>query len=141
MWSPSSGDGHVHVPVAAARRAVLAAHVLREHAPRLDAADDVDAHVAVERRADVVRAHRRRDADGGALVSAARVEGARDLPLLVEDVAALLDATRDEHAAVDREEVLAVEPDLLHLLERAHGLGFTYGHAVVSRVRWVGGPL
>ena len=31
-----------------------AAHVLREDPPRLDAARDVDAHVAVERRADVV---------------------------------------------------------------------------------------
>ena len=30
---------------------------------------------------------------------------------------------------VHREEVLAVEAGLLHLLERADGLGFTYGHA------------
>jgi hypothetical protein len=36
------------------RRAVAAAHVLREDPPRLDAAHDVDAHVAVQRRADVV---------------------------------------------------------------------------------------
>ena len=55
--------GHVHVAVAAVRRPVGAAHVLREDPPRLDAARDVDAHVAVQRRADVVGAHRRRDAD------------------------------------------------------------------------------
>ena len=70
--------GHVDVAVAPAGRAVLAAHVLREDPPRLDAARDVDAHVALERRADVVRAHRRRDADGGRLVAAARVERARE---------------------------------------------------------------
>ena len=91
------------------RRAVDAAHVLREHAPRLDAARDVDAHVAVERRPDVVRAHGGRDADGRGLVPAARVEASGDLPLLVEDVAALLDRAREQHVAVDAEEVLAVE--------------------------------
>ena len=73
------------------------------------------------------------DADGGAFVSAARVERARDLPLLVEDVPALLDAARDEHVPVDGEQVLAVEPGLLHFLERAYGLCFTYGHKGVSR--------
>ncbi len=78
-------------------------------------------------------AHRGRDADGRGLVPAAGVEGARDLPLLVEDVAALLDPARDQHVAVDAEEVLAVEACLLHLLERAHGLGFTYGHTAISR--------
>ena len=78
---------HVDVAVPASRGPVLPTHVLREDPPRLDAARDVDAHVAMERRADVVRAHRRGDADGRALVPAARVERARDLPLLVEDVA------------------------------------------------------
>ena len=70
--------------------------------------------------------------DRRALVSSPGVERAGDLPLLVEDVAALLDAARDQHVAVDPEEVLAVEPCVLHLLERAHGLGFTYGHAAIS---------
>ncbi len=126
-------DGHVHVPVAAARGAVLAAHVLREDPPGLDSACDVHAHVAVEGCPDVVRPHRRRDADGRRLVAAPGVEGAGDLPLLVEDVTALLDPPRGEHVAVDREEILAVEAGVLHLLERAHGLGFTNGHAVVSR--------
>ena len=100
-------------------------------APRLDAAHDVNAHVAVERRSDVVRPHRRRDAHRRALVPAARVERAGDLPLLVEDVAALLDPARDEHVAVDPEEVLPVEPGVLDLLQRAHRLGFTYRHAAI----------
>ena len=68
------------------------------------------------------------DADRGGLVPAARVERARDLALLVEDVPALLDPARDQHVAVDAEQVLAVEARLLHLLQRAYGLGFTYGH-------------
>ena len=79
------------LPSRPARRPVDAAHVLGEDPPGLDAARDVDAHVAVERRADVVGAHRGRDADGGGLVAAAGVEATRDLPLLVEDVPALLD--------------------------------------------------
>ena len=88
---PEVHVGHVDVPVLARGRAARAPHVLREDPPRLDAAGDVDAHVAVERRADVVGAHRHRDADGGCLVPAAGVERAGDLALLVEDVAALLD--------------------------------------------------
>ena len=100
-----------------------AAHVLGEDPPRLDAARDVHAHVAVERRADVVGAHRRRDADGGGLVAAARVERAGDLALPVEDVPALLDPARDQHVAVDAEQVLAVEAGLLDLLQRADRLG------------------
>ena len=115
--------GHVDVAVPALRRPVHATHVLGEDAPRLDAARDVDAHVAVERRADVLGAHRRRDADGGTLVAAARVERARDLPLPVEDVPAFLDPARDEQVAVDLEQVLTVEAPLLHLLQRAAWLG------------------
>ena len=115
--------GHVDVAVLAARRPVGAAHVLREDAPRLDAARDVDAHVAVERRADVVGAHRRRDSDRRCLVAAPGVERARDLALAVEDVPALLDAAGDQHVAVDLEQVLAVEAPLLDLLKRAAGLG------------------
>jgi hypothetical protein len=92
----------------------------------------VDSHVAVERRADVVRAHRGADADGCGLVPASRVERPGDLPLLVEDVPPLLDPAGDEHLAVDREQVLAVEACLLHLLERAQRLGFAYGHAAHS---------
>ena len=105
------------------RRPVGAAHVLGEDPPRLDAAGDVDAHVAVERRADVVRAHRRGDADRGGLVAAAGVERAGDLALPVEDVPALLDRARDQHVAVDAEQVLAVEARLPDLAQRADGLG------------------
>src|SRR5205823_14713045 len=102
-----------------------AAHVLCEDPPGLDAARDVDAHVAVERGADVLVVHRGRDADRSRLVAASRVEGAGDLALLVEDVAALLDSARDQHVPVDAEEVLAVETCLLDLLQRAYGLCFT----------------
>src|SRR4029078_680128 len=83
--------------------------------------------------ADVVRAHRRRDPYRRGLVASPGVERAGDLALLVEDVAALLEDPRDEHVAVDPEEVLAVQPCVLHLLERAHGLGFTYGHTAISQ--------
>ncbi len=114
---PELRVGHVDVAVAPVRRAVLATHVLGEDPPRLDAAGDVDAHVAVQRRADVVRAHRRRDADRGGFVAATGVERAGDLALAVEDVAALLDPARDEHVAVDAEQVLAVEASLAHLVE------------------------
>src|SRR5205814_698765 len=96
----------------------------------LDAAGDVDAHVAVERRADVVRPHRGRDAHRRGLVPASGVERAGDLALPVEDVAALLDPARDQHVAVDAEEVLAVEARLLDLRDRADGLGLSrYRHA------------
>ena len=121
---PELRVGHVHVAVAAARRAVLAAHVLGEDPPGLDTARDVDAHVAVERRPDVFSSHRRGDADGGCLVAAAGVEGAGDLPLFVEDVPALLDPAREQHVAVDPEEVLAVETRLADLVQGGDGLGF-----------------
>ena len=126
---PRLGVAEVDVAVAPPRRAVRAAHVLGEDAPGLDPARDVHADVALQRRADVVRAHRGRDTDRGCLVAAARVERARDLALLVEDVAALLDRAGDQHVAVDAEEVLAVEAGVLHLLERADGLRFPDCHS------------
>jgi hypothetical protein len=86
---------------------------------------DVHAHVAVQGRADVVGAHRGRYADRCRLVAAAGVEGARDLALAVEDVAALLDSSRDQHRPVDAEEVLAVETRLLDLVQRADRLRFS----------------
>jgi len=102
---------------------------LGEDAPRLDAAGDVDAHVAVERRADVVRPHRGRDAHRGALVAASGVERAGNLPLAVEDVPALLDAARDEEVAVDLQQVFSVESRFLHLTQRADRLGLSHRHA------------
>ena len=122
----------VDVPVASARRPVHPAHVLGEDPPRLDAAGDVDAHVALERGADVVSAHRRRDADGRGLVAPARVERAGDLALPVEDVAALLDAARDQEVAVDAEQILAVESCVPNLAERADGLRFSDCHRPVN---------
>jgi hypothetical protein len=121
---PELGVGHVDVSVATPGRSVLAAHVLREDPPGLNSPGDVDAHVAVEGCADVLRAHRRRDADGRGLVPAPRVERARDLSLLVEDVAALLDPARDHHVPVDPEQVLAIESRFADLVQRADGLGF-----------------
>ena len=125
--------GHVDVAVLALRRAVHAAHELREDPPGLDAAHDVDAHVAVQRRAHVLRAHRGGDADRRGLVPASRVEAAGDLPLLVEDVAALLDAPRGEEVAVDVEEVLAVEAELSDLCERADRFCFPGDRHVARR--------
>ena len=97
------------VAVAAVRGPVGAAHVLGEDSPRLDAPRHMDTHVPVERRADVVGSQRGRNADGGSLVAATRVERAGDLPLAVEDVTALLDPARQDHIAVDLQQVLAVE--------------------------------
>jgi hypothetical protein len=114
----------VHVAVLALRRTVHAAHVLREDPPRLHAARDVDAHVAMEGRPDVVWAHRGRDADGRGLVPAPGVERAGDLALAVEDVAALFDPARDQHAPVGAKEILAVETRFLDLTQRADRLGF-----------------
>ncbi len=121
---PHARVGEVDVAVAPSGRPVGAAHVLREHTPRLDATRDVDSHVALQRCADVGGAHRGGDADRRRLVAASRVERAGDLALLVEDVAALLDPARDQHVAIDAEEILADEAGLLHLLERADGLRF-----------------
>src|SRR5213079_2385387 len=47
-----------------------------------------------------------------------------NLPLQVEDVAALLDSARQQHGAVDAEQVLAIEARVAHLFQRADGLGF-----------------
>jgi hypothetical protein len=118
------GVGHVHVPVLSLRRPVNPAHELREDSPGLHAADHVDAHVAVERRPDVVRTHRGGDGDGGGFVSAPGVEASGDLPLLVENVAAFLDAAGRDECPEDAEQVLAVEAQFLQLAQRADGLCF-----------------
>ena len=125
---PHPRVAHVDVAVAALRRPVDAAHVLGEDAPGLDPARDVDSHVALQRSADVVRAHRGRDADRRALVAAPRVERPRDLALLVEDVTALLDAAGDQHAAVHPEQVLLVEARVLYVLQRLDRLGLADCH-------------
>ena len=116
--------GEMDVAILSAGRAVRLAHVVREDPPGLDASDDLDAEVAMEGRTEIVRTHRGRDADRGAFVAAARVEAARDLPLLVEDVASLLEASGQEEIAVDAKEILAREPGFPDLVERACGLGF-----------------
>jgi hypothetical protein len=62
---PRARVGHVHVAVAALRRPVRAAHVLREDLPGLDTAGHVHAHVAEAAACPiVVWPHRRGDADG-----------------------------------------------------------------------------
>src|SRR5512133_718650 len=110
---------HVDVAVSALRRAVRPAHELREDPPRLDATHDVDTHVAVQRRADIVGAHRGGYADGGAFVPAAGVERAGDLALAIQDVTALLDPAAHDHVPVDAEEILAEEARLANLFQRA----------------------
>ena len=128
---PELGIRHVDVAVPALRRAVRAAHELREDPPRLDAAHDVDAHVAVQRRADVVGAHCRGHTHGSAFVPATGVERAGDLALAIEDVAALLDPTAHDHVSVDAEKILAEEARLADLFQRTNRLGFPgYRHAV-----------
>ena len=121
---PEVRVAEVDVAVAPVRRPVRAAHELSEDAPWLHAAGDVDAHVALQRAADVVCGHRRCDPHSGGLVATSGVERAWDLPLLVEDVAALFDSARGQHVAVHAEQVLVVEACVLHLLERTDRLGF-----------------
>jgi hypothetical protein len=133
---PQARVGHVHVAVLALRRAVAPAHVLRENAPRLDAARDVDAHVAMQWRADVVGAHRGGDPDRRGLVAATGVERARDLALPVEDVAALLEPARQHHVPVDLEQVLAVEARLSHFTQRGDRLGLSDCHTQTPMVGW-----
>ena len=116
---------HVDVAVAPAGQAVGAAHVLGEDPPRLGAAGDVDAHVALDRRADVVRPHRRRDAHRGTFVAAPGVEGAGDLALPVEDVAPLLDPAGDQHVPVDLEQILPVKIGLSDVLRGLDRYGFS----------------
>ena len=131
---PEVGVGHVHVAVAALRRTVLAAHVLGEDPPRLDSAGDVDAHVAVQGGTDVLGAERGGHSHRGSLVPAPRVEGAGDLALLVEDVAALLDPARDQHVPVDREQILTVETRFADLAQGADRLCFA-GNSHATRPR------
>ena len=84
------------VRIAPVRRAADASHVLAEHAPRLDAAVEVQAEVAVQRRGHVLRRHGRGDADGRPLVALAGVERARQLALLEEHVPALVEPAREQ---------------------------------------------
>ena len=76
---------HVDVPVATSRRASRPMYCAKI---RRDPARDVDAHVAVKRGADVVRAIAVPTPTAHSLVPATRVERAEgSSPLLVEDVA------------------------------------------------------
>ena len=81
----------MHVAVAPARDAALAAHVLGEDAHRRDAADEVRGEVAVQHAQAVGRRHRPRRPGGDRLLPEAVVEGARDLALAVEEHRPLLD--------------------------------------------------
>ena len=116
---PELRVGHVDVAVPAVRRAVRAAHVLRKirhgSTPRLCGRPCRGAAACRRRPAPIAVA----TPTARGLVAASRVERAGNLALAVEDVAALLDPARDEHVAVDAEQVLAVESSLSHLLERA----------------------
>ena len=122
---PSRMSAMCTLPSLPARQAVGAAHVLGEDPPRLGAAGHVHAHVALDRRAHVVACIAVATPTAGALVAAAGVEAAGDLALAVEDVPALLDPARDQHVAVDLEEVLAVEVGLLDVLGRLDRRGFS----------------
>ena len=110
------------VGVAAVGRPAHAAHVLAEHAPRLDAAVEVQAEVAVQRRRHVLGRHGRRHADRGRLVALAGVERPGQLALLVEHVPALVEAPREQQRMQDAQERVAVESERSRLLEPASGL-------------------
>ena len=110
------------VRVAAVRRPADAAHVLAEHAPGLDAAVEVQAEVAMQRRRHVLGRHGRRDADGGRLVPLAGVERARQLALLVEHVPALVEPPREHQRVQDAHQRVAIEPERSSILQPAAGL-------------------
>jgi hypothetical protein len=114
---------HVDVSVAPARGPVLPGHVLRQDAPGLDTARDVHAHVTVQRSAGILGAHRRRHPDRGRLVAPPGIEGAGNLALLVEDVAALFDPARYQHVAIHSEEICPIQPELFGVERRAERLG------------------
>ena len=113
--------GEVDIPIASPGRPVDPPQVIREDAPGLRAAGDVDAEIPVQRRTHVLGRHRRRHPDRRRLVPPAGVERPGDLPLLVQDVAHLLEAARRQHRAVERDQRAAVEADV-------HGM-------IVCRVR------
>jgi hypothetical protein len=87
----------VHVAVAPAGDAALAAHVLPEDAGGRHAADEVAAEVAVQDAQAVLGAHREGRADRDGLLPEAVVEGAGHLALAIEVHRALLDAPHEEH--------------------------------------------
>ena len=120
---PAVEVAEVDVPVPTAGGPVDAAEVVGEDPPRLGAAVDVDADVAVQRRADVLGRHRGGHADRGGLVAAPGVERAGDLPLLVERVPGLLQSPRDEHGAVETNQRVAREAEVVHRATLAHRLG------------------
>ena len=109
------------VGVAAVRRPSDAAHVLAEHAPGLDAAVEVQAEVAVQRRRHVLGSHGRRDADGSRLVPLAGVERAGQLALLVEHVPSLVQPPREHQRVQDAHERIAIEPERSSLLQPTAG--------------------
>ena len=103
---PLRAVAEVHVAVAAAGDAALAAHVLGEDARGLDAADDVGGEVAVQDAEAVLRGHRPRGAGRHGLLAEAVVERAGDLALAVERHRALLDAAHHQHRAQEPDPVL-----------------------------------
>ena len=110
------------VGIASVGRAADAPHVLAEHAPRLDAAVEVQAEVAVQRRGHIVRRHGRSDTDRGGLVALAGVERPRQLALLEEHVPALVEAPREHERMQDPQQRVPVEPERSRLLQPAPGL-------------------
>ena len=117
----------------------IAAHVLAEHAPRLDAAVEVQAEIAVQRRGEVVRRHRGGDADRRGLVPLAGVERARQLALLEEHVPALVEPPREQQRVQDPHERLAVEAELRGLVQstaRLSGAHARNRHAASVATPW-----
>jgi hypothetical protein len=122
----------VHVAVAAARDAALAAHVLAEDARGGDPADEVRAQVAVQDAQAILRAHREARADRHGLLAEPVVEGAGHLALAVEVHRALLDAPHEEHVAQQRGSVVERQ-----VLGRG-GERRVRGHGVVLFPSWSG---
>jgi hypothetical protein len=89
---------HVHVAVAAASEAADPAHVLSQHLAGSDAPDEVQTHVAVAGKEEVVGIRGQARPDTNGFLSTADVDATNDFPLPVElFFDAFLDFSGQEH--------------------------------------------
>ena len=97
--------GDVHGAAAAAVRALVLAHQLREHPGRLQALGQTVAVAAVGRGDHVRRAQGPAGTDGGGLLPGGEVDEAGDLTVPVERGHAFLEAADQQHPALHLHEV------------------------------------
>src|ERR1700687_1338916 len=92
--------------VLAARESRLLAHQLRHQAPRIDAAHDERAHVAMQRRDEIAVVQRRADSGDDRFLPGAGVNAAEDLVLAMQPRDAFLERANQLHPVVELKFVL-----------------------------------